>query len=125
MLSSLLLGKEKLREAVLIVRPETLVGWHRAIVRRHWTFRPTRKPGRPSEITPEMEQWVLRIAGENPGMGYGKIAGEMRKLGFGALRPQQRGADSEAARTHAGTPPEPGPGLAAIPRPLRTLHLGE
>ncbi len=81
-LSSLLLGKEKLREAVLIVRPETLVGWHRAIVRRHWTFRPTRKPGRPPEITPEMEQWVLRIARENPGMGYGKIAGEMRKLGF-------------------------------------------
>jgi hypothetical protein len=34
-LSSLLLGKEKLREALLIVKPETLVGWHRAIVRRH------------------------------------------------------------------------------------------
>ena len=37
-LSSLLLGKEMLREALLIVRPETLVGWHRAIVRRHWRF---------------------------------------------------------------------------------------
>ena len=29
-----------------------------------------------------MERWVLRIARENPRMGYGKIAGEMRKLGF-------------------------------------------
>jgi len=74
-LSSLLLGKEKLREALLIVRPETLVGWHRRLVSR-------RKPGRPPEITPEMEQLVLRIARENRWMGYGKIAGEMRKLGF-------------------------------------------
>jgi transposase InsO family protein len=81
-LSSLLLGKEKLREALLIVRPETLVGWHRAIVRRHWRFLSRRKPGRPPEITPEMEQWVVRIARENRWMGYGKIAGEMRKLGF-------------------------------------------
>ena len=81
-LSSLLLGKERLREALLIVRPETLVGWHLAIVRRHWRLLSRRKPGRPPEITPEMEQWVLRIARENRWMGYGKIAGEMRKLGF-------------------------------------------
>ena len=81
-LSSLLLGKEKLREALLIVKPETLVGWQRALVRCHWRFLSRRKPGRPPEITSEMEQWVLRIARENSWMGYGKIAGEMRKLGF-------------------------------------------
>jgi hypothetical protein len=81
-LSSLLLGKKKLEDALLIVKPETLVGWHRAIVRRHWMLLSRRKPGRPPEITPEMEQWVLRIARENRWMGYGKIAGEMRKLGF-------------------------------------------
>jgi hypothetical protein len=81
-LSSLLLGKKRLTAALLIVRPETLVGWHRAIVRRHWRFLSRRKPGRRPEITPEMVQWVVRIARENPRMGYGKIAGEMRKLGF-------------------------------------------
>ena len=81
-LSSLLLGKEKLRETLLVVKPETLVGWHRAIVRRHWRFLSRRKPGRPPEITPEMEHLVLRMARENRWMGYGKIAGEMRKLGF-------------------------------------------
>jgi transposase InsO family protein len=64
------------------VKPETLVGWHRAIVRRHWRLLSGRKPGRPPEITPEMEQLVLRIARENSWMGHGKIAGEMRKLGF-------------------------------------------
>jgi putative transposase len=81
-LSSLLLGKEKLREALLIVKPETLVGWHRAIVRRHWRLLSRRKAGRPPEITPETERLVLRIARENSWMGYGKIAGEMRKLGY-------------------------------------------
>jgi len=81
-LSSLLLGKQKLAEALMIVRPETLVGWHRAILRRHWRLLSRRRPGRPPEITPEMEKWVVRIARENPWMGYGKMAGEMRKLGF-------------------------------------------
>jgi transposase InsO family protein len=81
-LSSLLLGREKLRGVLLIVKPETLVGWHRAIVRRHWRLLSRRKPGRPPAITPEIERWVVRIARENPWMGYGKIAGEMRKLGF-------------------------------------------
>jgi len=81
-LSGLLLARKRLGDALLIVKPETLVRWHRAIVRRHWRLLSRRKPGRPPEITPEMEQLVLRIARENSWMGYGKIAGEMRKLGF-------------------------------------------
>ena len=81
-LSGLLLARRRLRDAILIVKPETLVGWHRAIVRRHWRLLSRKKPGRPPEITSEMEQLVLRIARENRWMGYGKIAGEMRKLGF-------------------------------------------
>ena len=85
-LSSLLLGRRKLTEALLIVKPETLVGWHRVIVRRHWRLLSRTKPGRPSGITPEMEQWVVRIVRENRWMGYGKIAGEMRKLGFVRFR---------------------------------------
>ena len=81
-LSGLLLARKRLGDALLIVKPETLVRWHRAIVRRHWRLLSSRKPGRPPEITPEMEQLVLRIARENRWMGYGKIAGEMRKLGY-------------------------------------------
>ena len=81
-LSGLLLARKRLGEALLIVKPETLVRWRRAIVRRHWRLLSRRKPGRPPEITPEMEQLVLRIARENSWMGYGKIAGEMRKLGY-------------------------------------------
>lgn len=81
-LSGLLLATKRLGEVLLIVKPETLVAWHRAIVRRHWRLLSRKKPGRPPEITSEMEQLVLRIARENRWMGYGKIAGEMRKLGF-------------------------------------------
>ncbi len=57
-LPSLLPGKEKLREALLIVKPETLVGWHRAIVRCHWRWLSRGRPCRPAEITPEMERLV-------------------------------------------------------------------
>jgi len=71
----------QLLDCLLIVRPATLVKWHRQIVRRHWTFRSPRRPGRPA-TDPEAERLVLRIARENPGMGYTKIAGEMRKLGY-------------------------------------------
>ena len=65
----------------MIVKPATLLGWHRQIVRRHWTLQTNRRPGRP-RTPPQAEQLVLRLAWENTGWGCGKIAGEMRKLGF-------------------------------------------
>jgi len=42
-----------------IVKPETLVGWHRAIVRRHWRLLSWRKPGRPAEY-PQQGRIVCR-----------------------------------------------------------------
>jgi len=81
-LSGLLLARKRLGETLMIVKSEMLVRWHRAIMQRHWRLLARRKPGRPPEITLEMEQLVLRIARENRWMGYGKIAGEMRKLGY-------------------------------------------
>jgi transposase InsO family protein len=80
-LSGLPLVRRKLADAIMIVRPATLVDWHREIVHRHWTFHSPRRPGRP-KVPAEAEQLVLQIARENPRMGYGRIAGEMRKLGF-------------------------------------------
>ena len=77
MLSSFHLARRRLLDAVMIVTPATVVGWHRKIVARHWALLSKRKPGRPRSITPEMEHLVLRIARENRWMGYGKIAGEM------------------------------------------------
>ena len=73
--------QRQLLDCLIIVKPATLIGWHRQIVRRHWTFHPKRRPGRP-RTDPQAEQLVLRLTRENTGWGCGKIAGEMRKLGF-------------------------------------------
>jgi transposase InsO family protein len=73
--------QRQLLDCLMIVKPATLIGWHRQIVRHHWTFQPKRRPGGP-RTAPQAEQLVLRLARENTGWGCGKIAGEMRKLGF-------------------------------------------
>jgi putative transposase len=50
-------------------------------VRWKWTYRQQRKPGRP-RVDPELEYWIVRLARENPGLGYRKLKGELAKLGF-------------------------------------------
>lgn len=67
--------------AGLLVRPETVLGWHRALVRRKWAAYLRRpKRGRPRTST-ECRQLIVRMAKENPGWGYFRIKGELRKLG--------------------------------------------
>jgi putative transposase len=61
------------------VRPETLLGWHRHLVRRRWTYA-GRRPGRPS-VSTETGELVLRLARENPRWGYQRIVGELAGLG--------------------------------------------
>ena len=74
-------GKEPLEDNVRLFNPATVVGWHRAIVRRKWTYEQRRKPGR-SPIDAELEYWILGVARDNPGLGYEKLVGELRKMGF-------------------------------------------
>lgn len=76
---------DRLREAVLLVKPDTVLKWHRDLVRRKWTFKPGNGGGRP-RIEPEVEALIIRLARENPRMGYDKIHGELLKLGY-ALDP--------------------------------------
>ncbi len=47
------------------VRPQTLLRWHRELVRRKWTYRTGTRPGRPP-VDPELRELVLRLARENP-----------------------------------------------------------
>lgn len=64
---------------VLVVRPDTVLGWHRRLVARHWTH-PQHSPGRPP-TAPTTRAQVLRLAEENPGWGYRRIHGELARLG--------------------------------------------
>jgi putative transposase len=66
----------------LVVRPQTLLRWHRELVRRKWT-QPRRTRGRPP-VDDRVRQLVLRLARENPSWGYPRIAGELLKLGLRA-----------------------------------------
>jgi putative transposase len=62
-----------------LVAAETLLRWHRDLVRRHWA-KPHRPPGRPS-IPVQLRQLILRMAAENPTWGYRRIHGELARLG--------------------------------------------
>jgi transposase InsO family protein len=64
-----------------VVRPGTLLRWHRELVRKKWTYRRTGQPGRPP-IDPDARDLIVRLGRENPRWGYQRIRGELRKLGI-------------------------------------------
>ena len=65
----------------LLVTPDTILRWHRDIVRRRWAARSMRgKTGRPATRR-NIKALVLRLARENPGWGYRRIHGELAGLG--------------------------------------------
>jgi len=66
--------------SLLIVRPATVLAWHRRLVARHWTQPPTSRPGRPP-VDPELLRVILRLARENPTWGYRRVHGEVHRLG--------------------------------------------
>ncbi len=73
-------GRTRLSRAVLLVQPETVLKWHRELVRRTWTYRRRRAGGRPP-LGAEVEALLLRLAAEHPRWGYGRLQGERAKLG--------------------------------------------
>jgi putative transposase len=67
------------RDVFRIVQPETVLRWHRELVRRKWTQQYQHTGGRP-RTQREIERLVVRLARENTDWGYGKIQGELLKL---------------------------------------------
>jgi putative transposase len=65
----------------LLVTPDTILRWHRDIVRRRWAAKSMRgKTGRPATRR-NISALVLRLTRENPGWGYRRIHGELAGLG--------------------------------------------
>ena len=69
---------ERRRRGRFFVQPETLIRWHRDLVRRKWIHAP--RPGRPS-IPAGTVAIILRLARENPTGGYRRIQGELDRMG--------------------------------------------
>jgi putative transposase len=69
------------RDILLIVKPATVVGWHRTGFRLYWRWRSRPRGGR-SKITDEIRVLIRRLAEENPDWGAPKIHGELQKLGL-------------------------------------------
>jgi putative transposase len=85
----------------MFVQPVTLLGWHRDLVRRRWTY--SHRRGRPA-VAAEVRALVLRLARENPTWGYRRVHGELCRLGYKG----RIGASTVwAILRHAGVDPAP------------------
>ena len=68
------------KDVLVIVQPDTVVGWHRAGFRLYWRWKSRPRGGRP-RITTEIRVLIRRLAQENPDWGAPRIHGELQKLG--------------------------------------------
>jgi len=70
------------RSALLIVKPNTVIAWHRRSFRLFWTWKVRRgQPGRPA-VPKHVRELIRRLSRENPLWGAPRIHGELLKLGI-------------------------------------------
>jgi transposase InsO family protein len=92
-------------EVLTIIRPETLVSWHRAGFRRYWRWKSRSRGGRP-QIETELRGLIRQMSMENLLWGAPRIHGELLKLGFEVAQSRvakymvkRRGRPSQGWRT--------------------------
>jgi putative transposase len=90
------------QDALVFVKPSTVISWQRQRFRDHWTrlSRPGR-PGRP-RIAPEIRDLIRKMSRANPSWGSPRIQSELRKLGIDAAR-----STVEKYRVRPRKPPSP------------------
>jgi transposase InsO family protein len=92
-------------QVLAIIKPETLVRWHRAGFRYHWRWKSRPLGGRP-QIETELRMLIRQMSIENPLWGAPRIHGELLKLGFEVAQSsvakymvKRRGSPSQGWRT--------------------------
>jgi putative transposase len=76
------LGRNLLAEVATVAKPDTILAWYRKLVARKFDgWKGRRGPGRP-RIKRELEQLIVRMAGENRDWGYDRIVGALANLGY-------------------------------------------
>jgi len=76
------LGRNALAEVATVARPDTILAWYRKLVARKFDGSEARRgSGRP-RVKLELEQLIVRMAGENRDWGYDRIVGALANLGF-------------------------------------------
>ena len=94
------------RQALVLVRPETVIRWHRQGFRWYWRWRSgSRPPGR-RQIEAKIRELILEMHRSNPTWGAPRIHGELLKLGstlaqstFSKYLPRHRKPPSQSWRT--------------------------
>jgi transposase InsO family protein len=66
---------------MFIVKPETVIAWHRRAFRAFWTWKSRRRIGRPS-VSPDVRALIRTMSQANPRWGAPRIHGELLKLGI-------------------------------------------
>ena len=75
------LAPKKVLNALAILKPETVIKWHRAGFRSYWRWKSRRHVGRPI-VPPEIRKLIREISIANPLWGAPRIHGELLKLGI-------------------------------------------
>jgi hypothetical protein len=71
------------RSALVIVKPDTVIAWHRNAFRLFWTWKSHHgRPGRPTVPHDDVRELIRRMSRENPLWGAPRIHGELLKLGI-------------------------------------------
>src|SRR5215467_5358349 len=99
------------RSALIMVQPETVIGWHRKGFGWFWAWKVRHgKPGRPA-VPQEVRAWIRKMSRENALWGAPRIHGELLKLGI------------DIGEQVPGAPPQPAlPNLANLPGEPREVH---
>ena len=75
------LGRKALKDVANIVRPETILGWHRRLIAKKFDGSKNRAPGKGASKAKEIEDLVVQLARDNRSWGYRRIAGALSNLG--------------------------------------------